>query len=85
MEVKDILDFQVKRSVTTLYKQFLVVLEDLQEEHNRFLKKSNLPDEANYLDQAKIDYLRKKVLDSGNNCEREIKTVIDHFYSLINK
>ena len=87
MEVKDILDFQVNRSITALYKQFLVMLEDLHEDHLRSINKmkqegSANPDKYNYLDQAKMDYLRKKTLDSGNDCKREIMTVIDHFSTL---
>tara|TARA_R110000824_G_scaffold27407_3_gene93147 strand:- start:2187 stop:2471 length:285 start_codon:yes stop_codon:yes gene_type:complete len=87
VEVKDILDFQVNRSITALYKQFLVMLEDLQEEHlrcvNKIKRESSVNlDEYNYLDQTKMDYLRKKTLDSGNNCKREIMTVIDHFSTL---
>lgn len=87
MEVKDILDFQVNRSITALYKQFLVMLEDLHEEHLRCVNKmkqegSTDLDKYNYLDQAKMDYLRKKTLDLGNDCKREIITVIDHFSKL---
>lgn len=87
MEVKDILDFQVNRSITTLYKQFLVMLEDLHEEHLRCINKMKQEDSTdldkyNYLDQSKMDYLRKKTLDSGNDCKREIMTVIDHFSTL---
>ena len=87
MEVKDILDFQVNRSITMLYKQFLVMVEDLHEEHLRYLNKMQRVDSEgltkyNYFDQAKMDYLRKKILDSGNDCKREILTVIDNFNSL---
>jgi len=87
VEVKDILDFQVNRSITMLYKQFLVMVEDLHEEHLRYLNKmqggeNNDMVKYNYFDQSKMDYLRKKILDSGNSCKREILTVVDHFSSL---
>lgn len=75
-------DFRARRLVTSLFKGFLVLLEDLEEEHFRnFDKLKNalpkeyapLLDQADYLDEQKMDYLRKKVLDAGNSCIRELE------------
>ena len=52
--------FQVNRKVTNLYKQFLFILEDLQEQGY------NIPDEQ-------FQRIRKRVLDHGNDAIREIE------------
>ena len=63
----------------------MILVEDIQHENiNSFNKlkrlspeKSDSIDCANFLDEAKMEYLRKKILDAGNDCirnmEREIK------------
>ena len=74
-EAKDMLSEEYGRSVRDLFKSFLILIEDLNEDHkNNFLKlKSNLPkqyhsviEQANYFDDNKLKYLRKKILDMGN-------------------
>ena len=75
------------RNVTNLYKGFLVVLEDLQQQHQSHFNKFRdaLPeyeeaiDQADYLDEERMDYLRKKVLDLGNDCRRYLETEIEKF------
>jgi hypothetical protein len=57
--VKDFLQFQVRRKVTNLYKNFLFILEDLKAEQY------NVTDEA-------YQHHRKRVLDYGNDTIREI-------------
>ena len=69
---KEILEFQIYRLVTILYKDFLDKVEGLSEEHkNQFdkLKKSipekeNLIEQAEFLDKSQLNYLRKKILDN---------------------
>lgn len=90
--LNELLEFQINRNVVNMYKNYLTLLEDLQAEHeNAFNKlKRAIPEgnqliaQADYLDQAKMDYLRKKVLDSGNHCFREIKTELEKFNVTIN-
>ena len=58
-----------------LFKTFLILLEDLKTEHDiHFCKlRKNLPkhkqllEQADYFDEDKMQYLRKKVLDMGND------------------
>ena len=57
---KDFLKFQVTRKVTNLYKNFLFILEDLQDEDY------NVSDES-------YKRSRKRVLDHGNDSIREIE------------
>ena len=86
-EAKEILRFQVGRNVTNLYKGFMVMLEDLQQQHQvHFSKlKRSLPNsegiinQADYLDENNLDYMRKKVLDIGNDCRRQIETELEKF------
>lgn len=77
---EEIAKFQVKRQVVSLYKAFLVMLEDLEEEHiqhfeklyEAFKDKTDLIRQADYFTEEKMSYLRKKVLDAGNDCLRNI-------------
>jgi len=72
--------FQIKRQITSLYKGFLIILEDLEEEHIQHFKKlygsikeyDAVIEQADYFTQEKMSYLRKKVLDLGNDCIRNI-------------
>ena len=90
--LNDLLEFQIQRNVVNLYKQYLIMLEDLEEEHRRTFAKlkinnpelESLISQIDYFDQAKMDYLRKKVLDGGNHCVREIKTELEKFNVTIN-
>ena len=57
---KEFVTFQVTRKVTNLYKQFLFLLEDLQDQGY------DIPDEV-------YQRMRKRVLDHGNDTIREIE------------
>ena len=61
---KDFVTFQVTRKVTNLYKQFLFLLEDLQEQGY------DIPDEV-------YQRMRKRILDHGNDTIREIEENLD--------
>ena len=62
--------FQVNRKVTNLYKQFLFILEDLQEQGY------NIPDEQ-------FQRIRKRVLDHGNDCIRETEEYLESFETVV--
>lgn len=79
--VEEIRDFHVRKNITELFKSFLVILEDLEQDHLMYVEKLKkcLPsehhpviDNADYLDESKVEYLRKKILDLGNNCIRNM-------------
>jgi hypothetical protein len=76
------------RHTTTLFKDFLRLLADLQQEHSIHFEKlkANLPeeyeaiiDQANYFDSEKMQYLRKKVLDMGNDSIRNADSGMNSF------
>lgn len=63
------------------------MMEDMHDQHdNNFRKlKQALPeeidliDQADYWDDSRMDYLRKKILDKGNDSLREIISQIEQF------
>ena len=87
MKAKDFLSDRVNDSTKSLFKGFLVLLEDLHAENQiAFNKlKKNLPehslviDQANYFDKEKMQYLRKKILDLGNESIRESNSDLEKF------
>ena len=78
---KDILDFQVRRNVTALFKSFLDILEEIKIENATSLKTLSsllreedrkLVTQASWFTEEKKQLLRKRVLDAGNTCIRNI-------------
>ena len=74
MDAKGLLGEHYRRNTKRLFKSFLILLEDLKTEHEiHFCKlRKNLPqhkeliEQADYFDDRKMKYLRKKILDTGN-------------------
>jgi hypothetical protein len=90
---RELLEFQVVRSITSLYKHFLGLIQELQRDHDvQFDKlKKSIPEEekiltqAEYLDEAQLNFLRKKILDSGNDARRELISYMENFDIKIKK
>lgn len=84
---RELLEFQVLRTIINLYKSFLGTVEELSEDHKvQFEKlKKAIPEhekiltQAEYLDEGQLNYLRKKILDSGNHARRELITYMENF------
>lgn len=82
-KLREYIVFQIHRNVINLYKRYLNILEDIQEEHISMLNKlnKNIDLEAlknvDYFDDNKYNYFRKKVLDLGNEALREIDKNFD--------
>jgi hypothetical protein len=84
---RELLEFQVLRTIVNLYKGFLLTIEDLNKDHKmQFDKlKQSIPEhedllrQAEYLDEAKLNYLRKKILDNGNDARRELMSYMENF------
>lgn len=91
-KLKELLEFQINRNIINLYKSFLIILEDMQDEHKSNFNKlkdaipenNELINQADYWDESKMEYIRKKVLDQGNNTQREILGHLDKFNLTIN-
>lgn len=61
-KVKDFLQFQVRRKITNLYKNFLFILEDIKDKE--------------YNSEEDYQRHRKRVLDFGNDTIREIEETL---------
>ena len=88
MDAEGIFKKSCQRNTVSLFKGFLVMLEDLHNEHQiQFNKlKKNLPegcqpiiDQADYFDMDKLQYLRKRTLDIGNETIRNIEGELDNY------
>ena len=88
MNAEGILKKHCQRNTVSLFKGFLVMLEDLQKEHQiQFNKlRKNLPQEslpvieqADYFDEEKLQHLRKRTLDIGNETIRNIEGELENF------
>jgi len=82
--IKDIISFQVHRNIINLYKRYFEITEDLLREHKAFLSKlqnetlDNIDIESvDYFTDEKYDHIRKRILDSGNDCVREIEKALE--------
>jgi len=78
-KLREFVYFQIQRNVIALYKRYINLVEDLQEDHINMLNKLNSKVDletlknVDYFDDNKYNYLRKKVLDLGNETIREIE------------
>jgi hypothetical protein len=93
MEDKEILQERYEKHTKGLFKSFLFVLEDLQDDHNaHFAKLKNalpsmyhtLIDQANYFDHDRLQRLRKRVLDLGNDSLRGQNEDLEKFTVILN-
>lgn len=88
MQASDFLADTCSRNTTTLFKGFLHLVEDLKSEHDSNFKKLKeaLPEEyhslinqADYFDDPKMQHLRKRILDVGNESLRNILYEVENF------
>jgi hypothetical protein len=76
------------KNTKVLFKSFLILIEDLHKDHciNFSKLKDSIPEEyhdtlrmADYFDQHKLQYLRKKILDMGNESIRSTSNDLENF------
>ena len=88
MNAEDIFKKCCHRNTVSLFKGFLVMLEDLHKEHQINFDKLryNLPegclpvvDQADYFSEEKLQHLRKRTLDIGNETIRNIQGDLDNY------
>tara|TARA_Y100001938_G_C7840121_1_gene305723 strand:- start:138 stop:428 length:291 start_codon:yes stop_codon:yes gene_type:complete len=88
MNAEGILKKHCQRNTVSLFKGFLIMLEDLQKEHQiqfnklrKNLPKDTLPilEQADYFDEEKLQHLRKRTLDIGNETIRNIEGELENF------
>ncbi len=76
------------RNTKKLFKSFLVLIEDLNKDHEINFSKlrqalpaqyHSLLDQADYFDENKLQYMRKKILDMGNESIRGTEDDLENF------
>ena len=78
--LKDEVLFHSRKHITWLFKRFLNLLEGIKNEHDINYSKlykaipeqKDLLEMADYLDQQKLNNLRKQILDIGNDSMRNL-------------
>ena len=80
-----LLNSEIRKSVTRLFKQYLASLEDIQYSHNIAVDKlkdqlspENL-DTLDYLSDDHYSLVRKRILDAGNESMRDLSDLLDNF------
>lgn len=87
----DLITVQTHKEITRLYKTFLELVEDIKNNHNIMLKKvadkngETYAKDINYFTNEYYEQLRKRVLDNGNDCNRQLLAFLDFFEFIINK
>jgi uncharacterized protein YeeX (DUF496 family) len=88
MNAKKILSRHYNENTKHLFKQFLRIVEELKRDHDDAHKKmrENLPEQyssilnmGDYLDDDKMSYIRKKILDLGNETMRSSDSELNNF------
>lgn len=84
-EKKELLCSLVNEKIKNLFKKFLSDLEEINLENRIMLKKveqktsEEFAANINYLSEEKFQNIRKRILDNGNDCTREIDRLISCF------
>lgn len=87
----DLITIQTHKEVAKLYKQFLELIEDVKNNHKIMLAKTGDkldPDylkNINYFTEEYYEQLRKRVLDHGNDCARQLSGFLDYFDFTVNQ
>jgi hypothetical protein len=88
MDAKQSLSKKSTKSISFLFKQYLMLIEDLKFEHDQYLKKiktevpseyHNVIDNADTFDEEKMSRIRKRVLDIGNETIRSLDNELEDF------
>lgn len=78
------------KEITKLYKTLLEIIEDLQKDHEIMIQKVadktdiEFASAINYFTKSKYEQIRKRILDNGNECDRNINNFLSFFDSAIN-
>ena len=82
-QLKELLVFQINRGIVNLYKKYFLIIQDLKQEHEILLKKvaeetsPDFPQKIDYFSEDKYNYIRKKILDAGNDAIRELEKTLE--------
>ena len=82
-QLKELLTFQINRGIVNLYKKYFLIIQDLKQEHEILLEKvaqetsPDFPKKIDYFSEDKYNYIRKKILDAGNDSIRELEKTLE--------
>ena len=82
-QLKELLTFQINRGIVNLYKKYFLIIQDLKQEHETLLEKvaqetsPDFPQKIDYFTEDKYNYIRKKILDAGNDSIRELEKTLE--------
>lgn len=87
MNAENYITQKYAQAITKLFKEFLIVIETMKQDHDYHYDKlyENIPEQyhpiintANHFDATKLKWIRKSVLDLGNNALREFQTELEN-------
>ena len=88
MNAKKNLCFQFSREISALFKEMLNMLEDMKKDHDFHYQKlyENIPEKyhpiintANHFTPDKVNWIRKRILDHGNESIRKLDAELDNY------
>ena len=88
MDAKINLNQESNEEISRLFKMMLMLVEDMKKDHDFHYEKlyENIPDEyhkiinaANHFTPQKVNWIRKRILDIGNESIRNLDSNIDNY------
>lgn len=85
-DAKKVVKFQVDKNTKYLFKRMFTIFEDLYEDHELMMSKivTLIPEDklaefnmTDYFTPERLQYIRKKILDAGNDTLRENENVFE--------
>tara|TARA_B100001079_G_scaffold164058_1_gene140706 strand:+ start:189 stop:476 length:288 start_codon:yes stop_codon:yes gene_type:complete len=88
MDAKKNLNRESDDEISKLFKMMLVMVEDMKQDHDFHYEKlyENIPNEyhgiinaANHFTPDKVNWIRKRILDIGNESIRNLGSTLDNY------
>ena len=88
MDAKINLNQESNEEISRLFKMMLMLVEDMKKDHDFHYEKlyENIPDEyhkiinaANHFTPQKVNWIRKRILDVGNESIRNFGSALDNY------
>ena len=88
MDAKKKLNRESDDEISKLFKMMLMMVEDMKQDHDFHYEKlyKNIPDEyhgvintANHFTPQKVNWIRKRILDVGNESIRNLGSTFDDY------
>ena len=88
MDAKKKLSRESDNEISKLFKMMLMMVEDMKQDHDFHYEKlyENIPDKyhavintANHFTPQKVNWIRKRILDVGNESIRNLGSTLDNY------